>query len=167
MKARELVRSGLMTGVTVALLYIGGASTVFSASACIIASASSAIPLLRHARVKTAVQIYLASSFLAFVLVPQKSIVLMYGIVCGPYPILKYGIECYIPRFWQWCCKLVCANLFLAIALVVAHNIFLIPFSISTRKRFFYWCAANLFFVIYDIGFSRLIAVLRKTLPPE
>lgn len=167
MKARELARNGLLTGVTVALLYLGGASAVFSATACMAASVSSTIPLLRHANVRAAVQIYLASSLLALALVPRKSVVLMYGVACGPYPILKYGIECYIPRFWQWCCKLICANLFLAIALIVAHYVFLITFSISTKKRLFYWCAANLFFAIYDVGLSRLIATLRKTLPPE
>lgn len=167
MKARELARSGLLTGVTVALLYFGGTSNAFSATACMMASVSSAIPLLRHARVRTAVQIYLASSLLAFVLVPRKSIVLAYSMICGPYPILKYGIECYIPRFWQWCCKLVCANLFSVMVLIVACYIFSITFSVPERRRFLYWCAANLFFVIYDIGLSRLIATLRKNLPPD
>ena len=168
MKTQELARCGLLTGVTVAVLYLGSIVVPFQATACVIASISPVVLLLRRARVRTVTLMYLASSVLAFILVPRKNIVVAYSMICGPYPILKYGIECYIPRFWQWSCKLICANLFLAIGLVVAHYVFLIAFEMTTTRAWlYYWCAANLFFVIYDIGLSRLIATLRKTLPPE
>lgn len=167
MNTREIAQGGMLAGMTVALLYAGGLSVQFGATACMIAGVSSAVPLLRHARLRESVLLYAVSGVLALLLVPRKKLVLGYMTVCGLYPILKYGIECYIPRRWQLFCKLAYGNLvFAVVVLLLKYGLLAAVVLPAWLYRIALWPAANVIFVLYDIGLSRLIAALRKRLPP-
>ena len=52
MNAKEIARGGLLAAAAVALLYIGGAAPYFGPAACIVAGVTSAVPLLRRARLR-------------------------------------------------------------------------------------------------------------------
>lgn len=103
MNAKEIARGGLLAAAAVALLYIGGAAPYFGPAACIVAGVTSAVPLLRRARLRMALLMYAAASILGLLIVPRKSVAAAYVLLTGLYPIVKFGVECYLPR--EWCLK--------------------------------------------------------------
>lgn len=165
MNTKEIARGGLLAAAAVALLYIGGTVTYIGPAACLVAGVTSAVPLLRRARLKTAVTLYLAVSILSALLVPRKIEVAAYILFCGLYPIVKFCVECYVPRRRQMDLKLAYFNIMLVIAAALAIFVFLPQFSLSGFRLLVVWVAANIVFVIYDVALSRLIALLRRSLP--
>ena len=165
MNTKEIARGGLLTAAAVALLYIGGTVTYIGSAACLVAGVTSAVPLLRRARLKTAVTLYLAVSILSALLVPRKIEVAAYILFCGLYPIVKFCVECYVPRRRQMDLKLAYFNIMLVIVATLAIFVFLPQFSLSGFRLLVVWVAANIVFVIYDVALSRLIALLRRSLP--
>src|SRR5699024_10815719 len=111
MNAKEIARGGLLAAAAVALLYMGGAAPYIGPAACIAAGVTSAVPLRRRARLRTAVLLYAAASILGALIVPRKSVVAAYAVFCGLYPIVKFGVECYLPRYVQTGVKLVYFNI--------------------------------------------------------
>lgn len=125
MNAKEIARGGLLAAAAVALLYMGGAAPYIGPAACIAAGVTSAVPLLRRARLRTAVLLYAAASILGALIVPRKSVVAAYAVFCGLYPIVKFGVECYLPRHVQTGVKLVYFNIVLAVVgALVAYGLF-------------------------------------------
>lgn len=168
MNTKEIARGGLLAAVAVALLYIGGAVMHIGPAACLVAGVVSAVPLLRRARLKTAVTLYVAVSILSALLVPRKIEVAAYVLFCGLYPIVKFCVECYVPRRRQTDIKLAYFNVVLVIAAALMVFVFLPQFALTSWLRVVaVWVVANIGFIIYDLGLSRLIAVLRRTLPPD
>ena len=168
MNTKEIARGGLLAAAAVALLYVGGTATYIGPAACLVAGVASAVPLLRRARLKTAVMLYLAVSILSALLVPRKIVVAAYVLFCGLYPIVKFCIECYASRRTQTSIKLAYFNIALVIAAALAVFVFLPQFAITGFVRIAaVWVAANIVFTIYDVALSRLIALLRRSLPPD
>lgn len=166
MNTKEIARGGLLTAAAVALLYIGGTVTYIGPAACLVAGVTSAVPLLRRSRLKTALTLYLAVSVLSALLVPRKIEVAAYILFCGLYPIVKFCVECYAPRNMQMGIKLAYFNVSLVIAGVLAVFFFLPQFALTGLFRVAAaWFVANITFVIYDVALSRLIALLRRSLP--
>lgn len=158
----------MLAAAAFVLLYFGGISPYVAVASCVAAGALSAVPLIRRARVKFAVALYLAVSVLAIILVPRKSLAAAYVLLCGLYPIVKYGIESALPRQIQLLCKLVYFNLVLAaMYLLVQYGLLPAVEIKGIGVLAIGWAAANVVFVIYDIGLSRLIATLRTMLPPD
>lgn len=167
MNTKDIARGGLLAAAAVALLYMGAAASYISVAACLVAGVTSAVPLLRHARLKTAVTLYLAVSILSALLVPRKIVAVAYVLFCGLYPIVKFCVECYASRRRQMDFKLAYFNIVLVIAAALAIFVFLPQFTLSGFRLVVVWVAANIVFVIYDVALSRLIALLRRSLPPD
>lgn len=176
MKSREIARGGLLAAAAVALLYLGGLTPWIGLAACIAAGVCSAVPLLRGGRVKVAIALYLAAAVLAMLIVPRKGMAVCYVGFTGLYPIIKYGVEYRFRRRTEWLLKLLYFNVVFAVGAILAYFVFLpsaepyfgaLPDSVRAAVQ---WLGmllpANLIFVIYDIGLSRLIATLRRALPP-
>lgn len=168
MSTREIARGGLLAAAATAWLYLGGVMPQIGPAACLIAGAASAIPLLRRANVKTAVLLYLVTSVLGLLLTPRKLIAAAYVLLFGLYPIVKYLIECRLPVFTQLSGKLAYFNIVLVLAAVLVSCGLLPQLEMPGIFRLAgLWIAANIGFIVYDIGLSKVIALLRRTLPPE
>ena len=168
MNAKEIARGGLLAAAAVALLYVGGAAPYIGPAACIVAGVASAVTLLRRARLKTAVLLYAATSILGALIAPRKSLVAAYALLTGLYPIIKFCVECYLPRRVQTGVKLAYFNAVLvAAAAVVAAGLFPQIAMPGFGTLAVLWAAANIGFIIYDVALSRLIAMLRRSLPPD
>ena len=168
MSAREIARGGLLAAAATAWLYLGGVMPQIGVAACLVAGLASAIPLLRRANVKTAVLLYLVTSVLGLLLTPRKLVAAAYVLLFGLYPIVKYLIECRLPVFTQMSGKLVYCNIVLVIAAVLVSCSLFPQVQLPGIFRLAgLWIAANIGFIVYDIGLSKVIALLRRTLPPE
>ena len=149
MNAKEIARGGLLAAAAVALLYMGGAAPYIGPAACIAAGVTSAVPLLRRARLRTAVLLYAAASILGALIVPRKSVVAAYAVFCGLYPIVKFGVECYLPRHVQTGVKLVYFNIVLAVAgALVAYGLFPGIDLPGFARLAVLWFGANAVFII-------------------
>ena len=178
MSTREIARGGLLAAAATAWLYFGGVMPQIGPAACLIAGAASAIPLLRRANIKTAGLLYLVTSVLGLLLTPRKLIAAAYVLLFGLYPIVKYLIECRLPVFkgsgltdrasLQLSGKLAYFNIVLVLAAVlVSCGLFPQVQMPGIFRLAGLWIAANIGFIVYDIGLSKVIALLRRTLPPE
>ena len=168
MSTRDIARGGLLAAAATALLYLGGALPQIGPAACLMAGVASAIPLLRRARVRMAVLLYLTVSVLGLLLTPRKVTAVAYVLVFGLYPIVKYGIECRVPRLAQLPGTLAYWNIVLVLGCILVRLGLFPQLEMPGLFRLAgLWFAANIGFIVYDLGLSRLIALLRRTLPPE
>ena len=112
--------------------------------------------------------LYLVTSVLGLLLTPRKLIAAAYVLLFGLYPIVKYLIECRLPVFTQLSGKLAYFNIVLVLAAVlVSCGLFPQLKMPGIFRLAGLWIAANIGFIVYDIGLSKVIALLRRTLPPE
>ena len=112
-----------------------------------------------------------ASALLGLFLLPDKGVALLYLIFLGLYPVVKNNIEGLRRLPLEWLCKLAVFNAVLSLFWFGLHSLFL-PFLPETLQApWRVYAAGNAAFVIYDVGFSKLISfyvarvdrVLRKT----
>ena len=99
-------------------------------------------------------------SILAFLLVPDKFCVLLFGALFGLYPMVKSAAEKPRKRVLEYAVKLVFFNAVftvLYLAMMGAMMASLPP--VLGSSPWVLYLAANIVFVAYDYGFSRLIAV--------
>lgn len=110
--------------------------------------------------IKAGLLCWVGASILAFLLVPDKFCVLLFGALFGLYPMVKSLAEKPQKRLLEYAVKLVFFNaaftgLYLTMmgALVAS-----LPAPLGDSLWALY-PAANIVFVLYDYGFSKLIAV--------
>lgn len=103
-----------------------------------------------------------AAAILGFLLLPDKAVVLLYLVFLGLYPVLKECIESVRMLPLEWMLKLVYFNLALTLVWFVFQAWFL-PMLPEWTDGVLYGLG-NLIFVCYDIGLSRLIALIRVKL---
>jgi len=108
-----------------------------------------------------ALLVYLVTSFLAFVLVPNRGIFLGYSLFFGTYGIIKLFIENIKTRVLQWILKLLYFNgslslLIWAAKLFIQENI--------TPPWLWLLIIAQIVFIIYDIIYSMFTSYYQKKL---
>lgn len=101
-----------------------------------------------------------AVTVLAFLLVPDKFCVLLFGALFGLYPMVKSLIEQLRKKSVEYLLKLVFFNavfsvIYLTMSAAVAASL---PSALGSSTWVLY-LAANVTFLAYDYGFSRLIAM--------
>ena len=101
-----------------------------------------------------------AATVLAFLLVPDKFCVLLFGVLFGLYPMVKSLVERLRKKPLEYVLKLVFFNaaftvVCLSMAAAVAESL---PQVLGSSVWVLY-VAANVVFLLYDYGFSKLIAL--------
>lgn len=99
-------------------------------------------------------------SILAFLLVPDKFCVLLFGALFGLYPIVKSLIERLRKKSLEYVLKLIFFNIaFTVIYLTMAAAVAASLPQALTASVWVLYLGANVAFLLYDYGFSRLIAL--------
>lgn len=106
-----------------------------------------------------------AAGLLGLLLLPDKGIALLFLTFFGLYPVLKGVIESMRRLPLEWALKLAFFNLVLTAFWFLLRELFLPnpPEWLGDNTPLLYGLG-NVIFVIYDIGLSRLVAVLRARL---
>ena len=103
-----------------------------------------------------------ASGLLALLIVPDKGVSLLYLTFLGLYPVVKNRIEAIRRRSVEWILKLAYFNAALAIFWLFLRELFLQePPSWLGGNALLLFGLSDLVFVVYDLGLSRLIALIR------
>lgn len=105
---------------------------------------------------------YMGTGILALILLADKGMVLLYLLFFGLYPLLKGLIERMRILPLEWSLKLLFFNAVLFCLLTLFGTIFfsVIPLKACTTEWLCLIC--NVVFLVYDIGFSRLIGLYRR-----
>lgn len=169
-RTRPLTVTAVLTALSLALLY---GSSISPAARLGLTAAAGLVPAgaVISAGLAYGFCCYGITGLLGLLLVPVKGNVILYLLFFGLYPMIKSMAERLRSSMAGWVCKLIFFNLILAFCWFGLQTLFL-PFlpKLLTSPRLL-WLAGNAAFVIYDIGFSKLIAfyigridkVLRKS----
>lgn len=100
---------------------------------------------------------YAVTAILGFLLIPDKSAVLVYALFFGYYPTVKALAERRRSQIAEWAIKLLIFNAALSVMLfLLSLTVFDVLRIIKSRILLFAVC--NIVFLLFDIGVSRLIS---------
>ena len=105
---------------------------------------------------KHALLVYLSSSILSFIIVPNKLIVLPYIAFFGYYAILKSLIEKSNKIFFEWIMKLLAYNLAMYIVYLLTSKMFFDSITIKL-PIWVVFIIMEIIFILYDYCFSLAI----------
>ncbi len=101
--------------------------------------------------------VWLGTSILSFILIPSKTLVWLYTVFFGPYPVVKLFAErkkCLV----EWAVKVLFFNIALTVA-IFALKVTMLSFSYMRFGNFIMYLLGNAVFVLFDIAVSRAISV--------
>jgi len=153
MKAKNVSFGGAMAALALLLLYL--TSVAPSGRFALIAAASYSVGICVSVMgIKLSVAAYAAISVLAFVLLPDKSVAVLFAIFFGNYPIIKLLIEKIRRLCLEWIVKIVVFNIYAVIGWLALSQ-----FTVLDTKMVLplLWLVLNAVFVIYDIMFNIVV----------
>ena len=104
-----------------------------------------------------------AASLLGLFLLPDKAVALLFAAFLGVYPVVKGRLETLERRAVEWGVKLAWFEMTLTLFWFVFEDLFGAPEWLGGNALLLYGLG-SVVFVIYDIGLSRLITLLRARL---
>lgn len=162
--SRQIALGGVLSAGSLAMLYL--ASVIPSGRLGLTAAAGlfPVVAVLAGGR-PVGYLCWAVSGLLGLILLPDKGISILYLLFLGLYPVVKSRIEALRSLPAEWLGKLVCFNLALSVAWFLAGGLILprLPAWLNGNTGLVY-LAGNVIFVIYDIGLSRLIALIQPRL---
>ena len=168
--ASRVALVGVLAALSLIALYLSAVSPTARMGIVAIAGLFPAGAVV-SAGLKAGFFCYGAAGLLGLLLVPDKANALLYLLFFGLWPMVKSLLQRLPARPLEWLCKLAVFNAVLSLFWFGLHSLFL-PFLPETLQApWMVYAAGNAAFVIYDVGFSKLISfyvarvdrVLRKT----
>ena len=149
---------GVLSALGVVLLLLGSLLPGYSIAVAAIAGLVTAMAVL-HSGWGSGIAVYCVVSFLSLLLLPHKQAALWYLVIFGHYGVLKSVLERIPNRLCEWGLKcLVYSVAFFLMKLVFARA-FLALKELLPLPLFPLFAAGLAVFLLYDIGFSRLIGL--------
>ena len=162
--ARGVAVGGVLTALTLAVLYAG---SVFSGWAIALAAVAGLFPaavFLAEGTV-TGLISYAAAAVLGFLLLPEKGCVFLFSVFFGYYAVVKLAVEKRLKPIAAWGVKLAVFNAALTATVLLLPALVSVSGVRSLSGTRFYLAVYVLFnavFIVFDLGYSRLISFGRK-----
>lgn len=156
-KTRIITSSALFISLSMVFLYL---SSVFpTMQLCFVAAASLfvVVQVIEHG-ISGGAYVFVGSCILGFLIVPDKTSMILYILFFGYYPLVKSLAERHEKALVRWGIKLAVMNVALAVILGFFGELI---FDLS-QFEYGVWVFAALFdltFILYDIGISRLVGL--------
>lgn len=159
-KTRLVAYSGIMTALSVVLLFLGSIS-VSLGYAVPIFTGLLMIFLIESVSVNSAVITYFAVSLLSLLLLNNKETALFYVLFFGYYPILRIYIQKIKLKPVRIILKLFLFNVSMTAVQLILVYILNIPFDNIFGKLgiILFALALNFIFVLYDITYDKLLII--------
>ena len=156
-RAARVVYPAIFGALALVLLYLG---TLLPTGIWGVAAVAGLMPVF------AVLAVGLASGFLcwagvtllAFLLIPDKFVVLLFGALFGLYPVLKGVIEGLRKLPLEYVLKLAFFNASLSVIFFTMKAAVLASLPAALSVVWALYLAGNVIFLIYDFGLSRLIA---------
>lgn len=164
-KSFQIAFAGIITALSVALLYLGGAIWILAYVMPMLAGLIM-IFTTESFGTKTALLVYACVSVLSVFLIADKECALMYVMYFGYYPILKPLIEKFKSKFLVWLSKLIVFNTAIVFVELLCFFVFHIPFDDFFGKwgMVILLVCANVVFFMYERLFSLVLILYQKKL---
>lgn len=162
-KTKRVTLTAMLAALSVTFLYAGGILEVLEISAVAVTSLF-VLFALREMGLLHALSLYAATSFLAFLLV-RPSLVLLYLLFGGLYPLLKFPFERHrrpLPLLF----KLLYLNVIITAMELVTVFVFTLPFE-GWWLLLFLYALANPTFLLFDRLLDRLLILYEARLRPR
>lgn len=154
MKAKHIAESGILAALTIVILYAASILPISTLSVLTVASCLIPISIIRTS-VKSAISVYIISSFLSFFLV-KTNIAIYYTLFFGVYGVIKYFIEKTNKIVLEILLKLISFNILLVIIYFIATS-FLAALNIKL-PLYLLWIIGQVGFLIYDYALTIIIS---------
>lgn len=162
---RILSLSALFSALSVVLLYFGSLFEVIDLTVAAIAGILVLIAVIEMGKGMASL-IWLSSSVLSLMILPNKYIAVAYALFFGCYPLVKAIAE-RRPRLLSWAIKLIFAFVAMVALVLLSHFLFAMPMETPILMVAFF-VLAMLTSVIFDIALTKLVTLylirLRKVL---
>jgi thiamine transporter ThiT len=164
LNTKRLVFCALLAALSLVLLAAASLWPAGRLGFCALAAVPVAMAVMRHGPAAGAVT-WLAAGLTGLLLLPLRSVALLYLAAFGPYPLVKSFCERRRSRVIEWLLKLLFFNF------VLAGFVLLLPVALGPGVDLlarpvwpFVWAGLEAVFVFYDLGLSRLFALLMDRL---
>lgn len=102
---------------------------------------------------------WLGVTVLAFFIIPDKLMVLLFGVLFGLYPVVKCKIEGLRRVALEYLLKLVFFNLSFTVVFLAMKAAVLDSLPVEPSVTWVLYLVGNVVFLIYDYGFTKLISL--------
>lgn len=155
-KTRVMALSSLFVALSVVILYLGCFLEVVDLTVAAVASLLVLLSVIEMGK-GTAMMIWIATSILALLLLPNKFIAIEYACLMGIYPLVKAFAE-RLPLVVSWVIKLLFVNIALGIMVVLGHFVFAYPIE-SAWLMVATFVLATVTGVVFDIALTKLLTL--------
>lgn len=162
--ARRVAFTAVFTALSVAFLYIAYIFPTGQLGFLGLASLAGIAAVVEYGT-PGGLFVWLGTSVLGLLILPSKSLVWLYAVFFGPYPVVKALSEG-LRRVLEWCVKMAFFDLALTVAIFVLRFTML-SFDTMRFGTLILYVLGNAVFVAFDIAVSRAIVVYMKQLHPK
>ena len=152
-KTRAVAFAGIISALCVVLLYLGSIVDVLDYSVSALCGILVTLISVEFGN-RTGVSVWIVSSILALLILPQKFSALLFVLFCGWYIFVKKLYE-KLPNIVSWILKLATFNVVLAAILFITLKVLLIE-NLGFISIVGIVALSNLVFIIYDILLTKL-----------
>lgn len=163
-KARNLALSSLMAAACFILMYVCSLTEVLDLCAAVVCAMIIIVSVIEIGGIYPWL-IWLVTSTLCLIFIPDKFIALEFVLYGGLYPMIKAYLEKY-PAFISWTLKFTFFNVVLTGAFFIAKLLFGmkdVGFKLSVGA----YILANIFFLISDIAFTLMVSIYMTKIRPR
>ncbi|MBE6949166.1 MAG: hypothetical protein E7456_04910 [Ruminococcaceae bacterium] len=154
-KTRVITTSALFIGLNMVFLYLSSVFPTMQLCFVGVTSLFIAAQVIENG-IKGGLYVFAGSCILGFIIVPDKTSMILFALFFGYYPMVKSIAERYNKAIARWAVKLAVMTAAMAVILVFFGELI---FDLSQFK-YGVWVFAAVFelaFILFDIGMSRLI----------
>ena len=158
-KTKKLTVCAMMAALSVVFMFIGVLFPSGRMGFMAIASLFVVAVVIQYGYL-SAVSVFVVSSLLGLIIIPDKIPLMFYFIFFGYYPVIKSIAEKVRKRCFSWVFKLAVFNAALTVFFIFMKELLMLRFfdNISDNiSGIVIYIVFNIIFLIYDIGLSRLI----------
>jgi len=159
-KTRALTLSAVFSALTVVILYFASLWPTGQLALPALASFFIAAAVIESG-ILHGVYVYIAAAVLSLVILPDKTVPLLFTVFFGHYPVVKCLIEKLKPVLLQWTLKLAVFLISLTIILIFMRTLVFTSLSVveKTPSAVIICAVGAAIFILYDYGYSKAIGL--------
>jgi len=154
-RTRKLTLSALFVAMTLVMLYFASIWPTGQLGLAAVASLFVAAAVIELG-IGSAVSVFIVSSLLGMLILPNRTAPLLFILFFGFYPIVKSLIERIRGNALKWLFKLVVFNASLLVMWFFMREM-LLGFAGDVQGAFFIFLVGSVIFIIFDFGYTKLI----------
>lgn len=155
-KTKKISATAMLAALQLVFMCLGSLLPSWKMALAALAGLVNAAVLI-ECGVASSILSFVAVSILSAVLLPQKTMVFLYIVFFGCYPLIKSAAEHVNSRVLEWTAKLAAFNFACVICMMALRYGFITDISLPDFAAAVIWVGLNAVFIVYDIGVSKLI----------